>query len=318
MTQDSFNILSEIMIDLKHELSDLNAQIHFNRLHIRDAEERLKVFRNDGSDDFKLFSPRSISISERFKEEIENVVSCKTEYEKKNDELYENRAKLEKRIERLEGIIRQENNDVTILNAQEEERQRIARDLHDTSLQNLIHLIHRIELCGMYIDEDSFKAKSELAMISDGLRDVMSEIRDTVLNLRPMPFDNLGLKDALQRLFERVNEKNDFEIVLDIDDVSCENEMLLLCLYRVVQEGLNNIVKHSGANKIIFSCKVLNSVCSINLTDDGQGFDVEESLKEDEHYGLNLMRERVENVDGKISFFSVRGEGTKIQIEVPI
>ena len=316
MTRDSFNNLSEILIDLKHELSDLNAQVYLNCLHIRDAENRLKSSENDKSDDFKIFSPRSRS--ERFKEEIKSAISSKNEYEKKNDGLYEKKAKLEKRIERLEKIIMQENNDSAVLNAQEEERQRIARDLHDTSLQNLTHLIHKIELCGMYIDKDPSRAKSELAMIKDGLKEVMGEIRDTVFDLRPISFENMGLKDVFERLFEKVKEKNAFEIVLDIDDVSCENKMVLLCLYRVVQEGLNNIINHSRAEKIVFSCKVLNSVCSINLTDDGQGFDVEESLKEDEHYGLNLMRERVENLDGKISIFSVRGEGTKIQIEVPI
>lgn len=316
MVPESFNILNEILIDLKHELSDLNAQIYFNRLHIRDAEERLKVFKNEESDDFKLFSPRSVS--ERFKEEIESAVSCKNEYEKKNDGLYEKREKLEKKIERLEEIIKQENNDATFLNAQEEDRHRIARDLHDTSLQNLTHLIHKIELCRMYIDEDPSRAKSELAMISDGLKEVMSEIRDTVFDLRPMSFDNLGLKAAFERLFEKINERNNFEIVLDIDDVSCENNIILLCLYRVVQEGLSNIVKHSGAEKITFSCKVLNSVCSINLADDGQGFDVEETLKEGEHYGLYLMRERVAHLDGKMNISSVRGEGTKIQVEIPI
>ena len=316
MTQDSFNILSEILIDLKHELSDLNMQIHFNHLHIRDAEERLKVFKNEESDDFKLFSPRSMS--ERFKEEIEIADSCKNEYEKKNEGLFEKREKLQNKIEKLEEIIKQENYDATVLSAQEEERQRIARDLHDTSLQNLIHLIHRVEICGMYIDEDLLKAKSELTMIGDGLKEVMREIRDIVFNLLPMPFENIGLKAALERLFKKTNERNDFKVVLDIDDVSCENEMILLCLYRIVQEGLSNIVKHSGADKIIFNCKVLNSVCTINLADDGQGFNIEDSMKEGEHYGLYLMRERVEHANGKMNISSVRGEGTKIQVEIPI
>ena len=316
MTQDSFKILSEILVDLKHELSDLNAQIYLNRLQIRDAEERLRVFKNEESDDFKLFSPRSMS--ERFKEEIEIADSCKNEYEKKNEGLFEKREKLQNKIEKLEEIIKQENYDATVLSAQEEERQRIARDLHDTSLQNLIHLIHRVEICGMYIDEDLLKAKSELTMIGDGLKEVMREIRDIVFNLLPMPFENIGLKAALERLFKKTNERNDFKVVLDIDDVSCENEMILLCLYRIVQEGLSNIVKHSGADKIIFSCKVLNSVCTINLVDDGQGFNIEDSMKEGEHYGLYLMRERVEHANGKMNISSVRGEGTKIQVEIPI
>ena len=86
-----------------------------------------------------------------------------------------------------------------------------------------------------------------------------------------------------------------------------------------MQEGLSNIIKHAKAKKIYFNCRVLNSVCHMDLEDDGQGFDIEDDkLNGYKHFGLSLMRERVEQLNGKINIFSVRGEGTKIHVEIPI
>ena len=314
--QNNLNILNEILYDFKHEFSDLNAEIYSNSLHIREAEECLKSLNSEDSDDFKIFSPRSMT--EQLRERIESIISSKIEFEEKNKELQVEKEALWSKINKLEEIVRQENENYAVLSAQEKDRQRIARELHDTSLQNLTHLIHMIELCRMYIDDDPLKAKMELSSISNSLREIISEIRDTIFDLRPMTFDDLGLKAAFERLFEKINEKNDYEIVLNIDDVSCENEMTLLYLYRIVQEGLSNIVKHANAKKIVFRCKFLNSVCYVDLDDDGQGFDIEDGLRRDRHYGLSLMRERIEELNGKVYISSVRGEGTKIHIEIPV
>ena len=316
MIQDSFHILSEILDDFKRELSDLNAQIYLNRLNIREAEERKKALDGDESDDFKIFSPRSMT--GQFKERIESVISSKVEFEKKNEELQAKKENLQEKIDRLEKIIRQENDNYTVLTAQEKDRQRIARELHDTSLQNLTHLIHVIEICGMHIDNDPQKAKTELSEMSSSLREIVDEIRDIIFDLRPMTFDDLGLKAAFELLLEKTREKNDYEIISDIDDVSCENEMSLLYLYRVVQEGLNNIVKHAKAKKIVFRCKIVNSFCFVDLEDDGQGFNIKDGLEGDKQFGISLIRERVEELNGKVNLSSVSGEGTKIHIEIPI
>lgn len=315
MMQDSINFLNEILNDLRSNLSNLNAEIYLNRLHIREAEERLKMLNGEESDDFRVFSPRSMT--EQFRERINSVISSKTEFEKRDNELQVEKDELQRKIDKLEEIIRQENDNYAVLAAQEKDRKRIAGELHDTSLQNLTHLIHMIELCGICIDNDPQKAKLELLAISNSLKEIMGEIRDIIFDLRPMTFDDLGLKAAFERLITKTNEKNEYDIAYDIDDVSCENEMILMYLYRVVQEGLNNIVKHANAKRIVFRCKVFDSVCYIDLDDDGQGFDINE-IKEDKHFGLSLIRERIEELDGKVHISSVRGEGTKIHIEIPV
>jgi len=209
---------------------------------------------------------------------------------------------------------------LSVLNIQEEDRQRIARDLHDVSLQNLAHLVHKIELCGMYIDSDPIKAKLELAVVGKNLREVIDEIRNIIFDLRPMSFDDLGLKFAFEQMIEKFNDNRVYEIKYNIDDVSCDNEIILVGIYRVVQECFNNIKKHSGANMISFSCKSHNDLCTIDIEDNGEGFTKEEVeyKKDNKHFGISVMEERICLLGGTISIDSIKEKGTHIHIEVPL
>lgn len=212
-----------------------------------------------------------------------------------------------------------DNKNLTILNIQEEDRQRIARDLHDTSLQNLAHLVHKIELSSMYIDVDPVKAKLELALISKSLKSVIDEIRNTIFDLRPMSFDDLGLKPAFEEMIEKINEANIFQIEADIDNVSCENDLILATIFRVVQECFINIKKHSKADKIIFSCKKKDNLCIIDIEDNGAGFTKEEiEDKKNKHFGISVMEERVNLLGGQISIDSEKEKGTHIHIEISL
>lgn len=315
MIQDNYKILTEMMISLKQELSDINAKIYENDLFIKEEEACVKAL--EKTDEFQVFYPRRGNTLIQ-KDEIEKANVRKIDYEEKNRKLNEKKAVLEGRIKQLEKVLRYENHNITAINFQEDDRQRIARDLHDTSLQNLVHLVHKIELCHLYIDQDPLKAKLELSLVSKGLKEVLNEIRNTIFDLRPMSFDDLGLKAGLERLLEKVNENKKYEIISDIDDVSCENNFVLVYIYRTVQEGLNNIVKHAGAEKIIFRCKMINNVCMIDIEDDGKGFCEEwEEEKSDKHFGLFMMRERVELLNGIVDISSSEGNGTKIHIEIP-
>lgn len=87
----------------------------------------------------------------------------------------------------------------------ETERKRIVSELHDTSLQNIAHFVHMIELASLYIDKDPARAKMELNFVSKGLHNVIEDIRSTIFNLRPMTFDDLGLKASFERLLDFLN-----------------------------------------------------------------------------------------------------------------
>ena len=315
MNFDDYNTLEKIVGQISQELSHVEDKIKYNLQCIKEAEVYAGLLIDSEPDDFKIFSPRNAAYVH--KDEIEKAHLEKENYEKQNEQLYVRRNLLCEQIKGLKKILEHKEDGLTVLNIQEEDRQRIARDLHDTSLQNLAHLIHKIELSSLYIDEDPIKARLELSVVNNVLKKTIDEIRNTIFDLRPMTFDDLGLKASFERLLANLNENQKYFIETDIDDVSCENNLILVSVYRVVQECLNNIVKHANAEKIIFSCKNNDNECIITIRDDGKGFDIDKS-PEGKHFGLALMKERIKLINGKVQISSKKNKGTCIQIEVPL
>ncbi len=206
-----------------------------------------------------------------------------------------------------------------ILDIQEKERQRIARDLHDTSLQNLAYLVHKVELTSMYMDQDIIKAKLELAAVNKSLKSVIQDIRNTIFDLRPMIFDDLGLKTAFEKLIYKFRESSNYDIRFEVDEIECDNSLVLMTIYRIVEECVNNALKHSEGNKVAFTLRSENGGCSIEVKDNGQSFDCNEALSpEERHFGLYILKERVELLSGSINIDSKPGIGTAIHIFIPL
>lgn len=212
------------------------------------------------------------------------------------------------------------NRGLQILDIQERERQRIARDLHDTSLQNLTHIIHKIELSSMYIDEDPVKAKLELVSVNKNLRSVIKEIRNTIFDLRPMTFDDLGLKESFERLADHLRESSDFEVFYNIEEINCNNSLVLMTVFRIIEECTNNAIKHSNGSVVFFELKkIADNTCIIIVADNGKSFDAEKALSEKQrHFGLNILKERVELLCGTMEIDSRPDKGTVIKIVVPL
>ena len=164
---------------------------------------------------------------------------------------------------------------------QELERKRIARDLHDTSLQNLSHLVHKLELASKYMDQDMIKAKLEIATISKRLNEIIEEIRMVIYDLRPMVFDDLGLKHTIIRLLDQVNKNTGLIVTYDIDDVCIEDETISLGIFRILEECIVNVCKHAQASHIKVILKVSYPSVELKVEDDGIGFDMEEVKKKE-------------------------------------
>lgn len=208
----------------------------------------------------------------------------------------------------------------SVLDVQEKERQRIARDLHDISLQDLTHLIHKVELSSLYIDKDTVKAKLELATIEAGLRKAIVDIRNIIYDLRPMTFDDLGLRDTLLNFFSLINREYTFKIVSDIDDIDNQisyekKDIVLVMIYRIIQECVYNSLKHSKGNLITVTLKSDDKNFLINVKDNGVGFNKEIVEREDKHFGLVVLKERVFLLNGDIIVNT--DDGTSIYIEIP-
>ncbi len=208
---------------------------------------------------------------------------------------------------------------LALLTVQEDERRRIAMDLHDTALQNLTYIIHKVELSRMMIDMDTERAKEELVLINNSIRSVIEEIRNTIYDLRPMAFDDIGFKAACERLLDKVNENREYCIISDIDDIDTDSSILLTTVYRIIQESIQNIIKHANATIIKIQCHYFHNILHLYIEDNGKGFKPEEVLKLDSnHFGLKVIKERVELLGGAISIISDIGKGTKIDISIEL
>lgn len=208
---------------------------------------------------------------------------------------------------------------LSIMTIQEEERQRIARDLHDTSLQTLAHLVHKLELCNLYMDKDVFQAKLEILSVRQSLKDVIEEIRNTIFDLRPMSFDDLGVEETFNRFVERENPDKKFKITSQVEKIELSHELTILTLYRVVQECVSNAIKHSQGTHIhIVAENITDNMYRVTIEDDGKGFTQQEADEKTNHFGLNIMRERVSILNGTIDIQSEIGKGTKVIIQFPL
>lgn len=317
MNSTNYKILCDLLDELLKEQEEIDALINSNIIKIKEADYYAKFLLEKEESDYKVFSPRNAE--DVHKAEISHSRDEKAFYEEENEKLYNKKKILSHKIEQLEEVLSEQvTQGYRTLNIQEADRQRIARDLHDTSLQNLAHLVHKIELSSMYIDKDPLHAKLELSVVSKNLKEVIEEIRNTIFDLRPMTFDDLGMKATLERLIAVVNESKSYEMDVDIEDVSCENNLVLVTIYRVIQESITNIVKHAEATKIYFHCNLVDDNYHVVIRDNGIGFTGEEvKSKEGKHFGLSLMKERIALIGGKITIQS-DDKGTEIIMSVPL
>ena len=216
------------------------------------------------------------------------------------------------------NVYKETKNNKLVLSIQEAERQRIARDLHDTSLQDLTHIVHQLELFGLYMEKDPLKANIELLSIKQGIKSVIDEIRDIIFDLRPMTFDDFGLKETLEAFFDNLKSTTNFEYVLQIEPIESNEQIVLLNIYRIVVECIYNAVRHSEGTIICFTCKCDDKNCYLTIKDNGKGFNQEDVIGKKNHFGLSVMYERVKMLDGEINFDIKINEGSKIFIKIPL
>ncbi|MBD5488485.1 MAG: hypothetical protein HDR13_06780 [Lachnospiraceae bacterium] len=323
MNHADYEIIQEIYDDLKMEQTSHLSELNEKKIEIDSIDTYLNGLLNKEESDLKVFLARKVEnvyadVIEQNKQKREKLVSECDEIEKQIH--LENN-----RIEQLEKVLAEKSfmlhvKQLSILDAQEKERQRIARDLHDTSLQNLTHLVHKVELSSLYIDKDPVKAKLELATVGKGIRKVIEEIRNSIFDLRPMSIDDLGMKETIEKMLLLLNQEKQFHIVEDIDDINMSQstsatQIIFLSIYRIIQECVQNSLKHSGGNEIIVRLKECDRFYKIVVQDNGTGFDINEAAKKEKHFGLSVIKERVYFLGGKINIDTQ--DGTSIEIEIP-
>lgn len=206
-----------------------------------------------------------------------------------------------------------------IIKAQEEERRRIARDIHDGPAQNIASLVIKTEIVEKLLKRGNIHIEDELKDIKTQLRAVLKEIRGIMYDLRPISLDEVGLIPTIERMAADMSyEKNIAIEIKKISDYPIFNSLNKLIVYRIVQESLNNIIKHSGAKNVVIRMDVRQDSIKGSVSDDGKGFDADSFMEaKDKSFGLSSMKERAEIAHGSITIKSVVGKGTKIMFSIP-
>ncbi|MGO4346865.1 histidine kinase [Paenibacillus sp. FSL A5-0031] len=209
-----------------------------------------------------------------------------------------------------------------IILAQEEERKRIAREIHDGPAQSLANIVLRTEIAErMLIKQEFVMVQEELVDLKGQVRSGLEEIRKIIFNLRPMALDDLGLVPTLRKFTQDFEEKTKIHTIFEL--IGKETRMpsaMEAAIYRLVQEAFTNALKHASASHVMLEINYQPQHISLVIQDNGVGFNsdlIEQDATRNAHFGLVGMRERIELIEGRMDIDSNPGRGTKIIIDIP-
>jgi two-component system sensor histidine kinase DegS len=206
-----------------------------------------------------------------------------------------------------------------VIRSQEEERRRVARDIHDGPAQAIANIVFRAEVCERLIDTDKERAKSELKALREHIRNTLAEIRKIIFDLRPMALDDLGLAPTIRGVLDVFREE--YGLFTEVAVIGKERRLephVEIGIFRVVQEALNNIIKHAQAGSAKVRIEFAAAGVTVLVEDDGKGFEMTEGELPTGHYGIMGMRERMQLLNGKLSIKSAPRRGTRVMISVPL
>lgn len=212
------------------------------------------------------------------------------------------------------GIIR-------VIDAQENERQHLANQLHDGPAQSLTNLILQAEICERLFDSDPLRARSELTELKEAVTSTFQKVREFIFDLRPMMLDDLGLNPTLKKSIEDYEQKTGIACNLTISG----NDQRLpahseVTIFRAIQHLLNNVKQHAQATHVQVSLSIQDDRATTTVEDDGVGFNVSEALsaaRQRKTIGLGSLQERLEMLGGQLDVESSPGKGTRVEFWVP-
>ena len=204
----------------------------------------------------------------------------------------------------------------------EEERMRIARDMHDGPAQSMANLVLQAEILERLLDRNPKQLVTELAEFKNSVRNALEETRQLIFDLRPMTLDDLGLVPTLRKFIKEYGDRyglaTRFNVVGQERRLPGNTEGVL---FRIIQEALTNVHKHARAKMAEVTMNLQPSRVSVTVKDDGQGFDVartEANLHKNKNLGLLSMRERAELEKGTLEIRSQPGRGTEVKVEIAL
>lgn len=212
---------------------------------------------------------------------------------------------------------------IRIIKAQENERRRIAREIHDGPAQAMSNVVLKAEICEKMAGIDINRTIEELRSLKDVVRLCLKDVRRIIYDLRPMSIDDLGLKTTLQKYIESFRNEHSINVELKIkgNDSQIKDSNISLAVFRVVQEALNNTYKHADATSVGIQLECAEKAILLRIKDDGKGFDTSSlhDITRDGEGGFGIigMKERIELLEGEFKISSKINVGTTIMVKLP-
>jgi len=205
-----------------------------------------------------------------------------------------------------------------VVNAQEAERQRLARQMHDGPAQAMSNFILQTEIAMRLLDADPRKAKDELASLKGSALGSFQKLRNFIFELRPMMLDDLGLTPTVRKYVDAFKEQTGIEVGVTVTGTERRLEPYLeVMIFRAVQELLSNAARHSQAANIKLQVDMGSEAVRVSVDDNGRGFDPQAS-RGTASLGLRLIRERAEMLGGTFDIDTAVGRGARIVFTVPV
>ena len=212
---------------------------------------------------------------------------------------------------------------IKILEAQENERKRISRDIHDGPAQHIANIIMKADICSIIIQKDLNAGLKELTDLKESVKVALKEVRSIIFDLRPMTLDDLGLNKTIEQSVKSISQDFNIDISLKLKPMQTEVESIIqVAVFRIIQEIFNNIKKHSKAKHVVVKLDYGTKYLRLLISDDGIGFNVEETLKrvktKGNSYGLIGILDRVNQLQGEIHIESLSGAGAVYNVVLPV
>ncbi|GEL07641.1 sensor histidine kinase [Salisediminibacterium halotolerans] len=208
---------------------------------------------------------------------------------------------------------------VRIIQAQEEERKKLSREIHDGPAQSMANVMLRSELVEKVLDQESVaKAREEIRDLRAMVQSTLSEVRRIIYDLRPMTLDDLGLAPTLAKYLRTVDDHHD-AVTIRFKNVGDDRRLpshIEIAIFRFIQEGVQNALKHAEPDQIEVKLDLKKDRATALVRDDGKGFLTEEASEDS--FGLVGMKERVNMLEGELTIDSKPRKGTLIMMHIPI
>ncbi len=209
-----------------------------------------------------------------------------------------------------------------VIKAQEEERRRVARDIHDGPAQMIANAILQLEIVERLTAEDPSRALGEIKDLRKTITESLREIRRIIFDLRPMILDDLGLAPALRRYITDFTSRHGLPVEMNVLGKETRLDPIIeLALFRIVQEALHNARKHALASKVVVTLGYGVSAVGASIEDNGKGFDlstISRGVGKSEKLGIAGMKERAKLLGGSLDIDTAPGRGTKLTVRIPI